>query len=244
MKHYLSFGAGVNSVALYLLMENLGMEFEAIFVDHGGDLPETYEYVDYFVKSGRLVTILKPHVFVKKLGKSWEDLYQYSWDREVTPSMMFRWCTGEFKAKVVEKYVSRPCFQHLGIDAGEAKRAKINSTKGIESRWLLIEHDIDRDGCKEMIAAAGLIVPPKSGCWFCPFQGKAQWRELRRKHPDLFCKAKKLEQRDMDRQIRNGNPEPHTLKNNGRTIDQFINDKQLALPGLEEMKFPPCQCGL
>lgn len=56
----------MNSVALYLLMEKLEMDFEAIFVDHGGDVPETYEYVNYFVTTGRPVTILKPNVFVKK----------------------------------------------------------------------------------------------------------------------------------------------------------------------------------
>ena len=31
MKHYLSFGGGVNSVALYLLMKKLNMDFEAVF---------------------------------------------------------------------------------------------------------------------------------------------------------------------------------------------------------------------
>ena len=60
MKNYLSFGAGVNSVALYLLMQDLGIQFEAVFVDHGGDWPETYEYVEYFVATGRPVTVLTP----------------------------------------------------------------------------------------------------------------------------------------------------------------------------------------
>ena len=39
MMNYLSMGFGVNSVALYLLMQDLGMEFEAVFVNHGGDWP-------------------------------------------------------------------------------------------------------------------------------------------------------------------------------------------------------------
>jgi len=225
-------------------MQNLGMDFEAIFVDHGGDLPETYEYVDYFVKTGRPVTILKPHVFRKKYGKSWDNLYDYMLELHLVPSIQFRWCTGDFKVKTIERYCERPCFQHIGIDAGESKRAKMNSAKGVESRWLLIEHDIDRDGCKEMITAAGLPVPPKSGCWFCPYQGPAQFRRLRREHPDLFCKAQKLEAANMqDYETRHGKP-GYTLKNNGKTLGQIINDKQLALPGLKEMEFPPCQCGL
>lgn len=132
---------------------------------------------------------------------------------------------------------------YLGIDAGEAKRAKLNTEKEIESRWLLIEHDIDRGGCKKMIADAGLIVPPKSGCWFCPFQSKVQWLELRRNHPELFCKAQKLERRDMDRQIKNGNPNPHTLRNNGYPLAHITKEDRITL-GIKEVEFPPCQCGL
>ena len=53
MRNYLSMGFGVNSVALYLLMQDLEIEFEAIFIDHGGDYLETYEYAKYFISTGR-----------------------------------------------------------------------------------------------------------------------------------------------------------------------------------------------
>jgi len=41
MRKYLSHGVGVNSTALMLLLEDEGVEFESVFVDHGGDYPET-----------------------------------------------------------------------------------------------------------------------------------------------------------------------------------------------------------
>ncbi|RLC23031.1 MAG: hypothetical protein DRH93_08360 [Deltaproteobacteria bacterium] len=50
MKNYLSFGGGVNSVAMMLLLLDQKAEFEAIFVDHETDWPETYEYFDMFQK--------------------------------------------------------------------------------------------------------------------------------------------------------------------------------------------------
>jgi len=50
MKNYLSFGGGVNSVALYLYLLDQKVEFEAVFVDHGTDWPETYDYVEMFKK--------------------------------------------------------------------------------------------------------------------------------------------------------------------------------------------------
>jgi hypothetical protein len=243
VKNYLSFGAGVNSVALYLLMEKMGLEFEAIFVNHGADLPETYAYVDYFVATGRPLTVLRPAYFRADMGKTYDNLFDYSWDYQMVPSMLARWCTRMFKIVPVEKYIETPCFMHLGIDASEAKRARLNSKKGVESRWLLIENDIDREGCEKMILAAGLAVPPKSGCFFCPFQRKQQWKKLRRTHPDLFCQAQKLEQRNMAYRVSVGKP-AFSLRGDGKTLDQIINDKQSALPGMEDLEYPPCQCGL
>jgi len=175
MKNYLSMGFRVNSVALYLLMEQLDMEFEAVFIDHGGDWPETYEYARYFIATGRPVTV--------------------------------------------------------------QKRAKPNQTKGVTSMWVLIEHDIDRQGCKDLITKAGLEVPPKSGCYFCPFQRIAQWRELRMKHPALFRKVQELEQRNIAARIRNGK-KPLSLCNDGRTLDKIINTQPNLWPEMDHPELP------
>lgn len=164
----------------------------------------------------------------------------------MVPSTMARWCTRMFKVVPVNTYVEKPCFMHLGIDAGEGKRARLNVEDGIENRWLLIEYDIDRDGCKGLIEKAGLEVPPKSGCWFCPYQRVAQWRRLRRKHTDLFCKAQKLEERNMEYRTRKGK-NPFTLRNNGKPLRSLVSEAaeaQKALPGMEDLEYPPCQCGL
>ena len=61
MNIYLSFGGGVNSVAMYLYALDEGWDFEAVFVDHGTDWPETYEYVEMFKKMYP-VTVLRPDV--------------------------------------------------------------------------------------------------------------------------------------------------------------------------------------
>lgn len=239
MKNYLSFGGGVNSIALYLLMEKMGVEFEAIFVDHGSDWPETYEYLDYFIATGRKITILKPDV------EGCDTLLKYCDKYKMLPNRMQRWCTDKFKVRVVYKYVETPCFMNLGIDAGETKRATMNSNKGVENRYPLIEACIDRDGCKQLIAAAGLKVPMKSGCFFCPFQRVAQWRSLRRKHPDLFCVSQRLEKEGNDKRKSNGLA-PWYVHGPNRPLNKIIGgrENQLALPGLEEMEYPPCQCGL
>lgn len=239
MKNYLSFGGGVNSVALYLLMQDMGIEFEAIFVDHGGDYPETYTYLKYFIATGRSVTVLTP--LVGGCTSLWGYIEKY----KMLPNTFNRWCTSKFKVDVINKNIKTPCFMHLGIDAGEIKRAKFSSTGGVENRYLLIEHDIDRQGCKDLIGKHGLSVPKKSGCYFCPYQRVSQWRMLRKNNPELFCKVQKMEQAQIERRAKVGK-KPFYLCNSKKPLNELIGgrDKQKALPGLEDLEYPPCQCGL
>ncbi len=231
MRNYLSFGGGVNSVALYLYLIEQDLEFEAVFADHGTDYPETYEYFESFSKKYP-ITVLKP-----KEGT----LYDYCWDHRMVPAMYPRWCTRQFKLSVIFKYYEKPCWQYVGIDAGEAKRAKIQVEKGVESRWPLIEAGIDRQGCIDLIKRHGLKVPPKSKCYICPFQSISEWKELRMDHPDLFCKAKQLEKRNMEYRISKGK-KPLFLCGHGRSLDAVVEENQIPL--FQEDEYPPCQCGL
>jgi hypothetical protein len=52
---------------------------------------------------------------------------------------------------------------------------------------------LDRSGCEQVIRDAGLPVPPKSSCYFCPFHRPQTWAEMRRDEPHLFWKAVELE---------------------------------------------------
>jgi len=229
MKNYLSFGGGVNSVALYIhLMEN-GTEFEAVFVDHGGDWPETYQYVKMFADKYPL-TILKATVHRKKINKSWDSIIDFCTDRKMIPQQWPRWCTVDWKKDQINKYVERPCFMNIGIDSGESHRAKLSSKGRIEYRYPLIESEIDRQGCKDIINAHNLPVPQKSGCYICPFQSPAQLKRLRRIHPDLYCKVEQLEKQSG-----------RTLKR-GKPISTIINERQVPL--FQQDEYPPCHCGL
>ena len=240
MKKYVSMGMGVNSVAMMLLMLDQKEDFEAIFVDHGTDWPETYEYFDMFQiwleeNNHRLITVLKPDV------EGYGNIYKYYWKHKWVPSFMARICTDKFKIRPIHKYVKKPCFMLLGIDFGEIKRARISSNKGIENRYPLIEHEIDRDGCKKIISDHGLPIPIKSGCYICPFQRVGQWRELRMIHPELFCKAQQLEDRNMKHRASIGK-KPFTLNNSGKRLKTVVDEDQMNL--FQEDDYPPCQCGL
>jgi len=136
---------------------------------------------------------------------------------------------------------STVCFVLIGFDYGERKRAKIYADKGQEFRYPLIEAEIDRQGCKEIITRHGLPVPMKSGCYICPFQRVGQLRELRRKHPDLFCKLEQLEDRNNAERIRLGKKPYYSFKKPVREVaEKGIDQRQI----FEQDEYPPCQCEL
>ena len=240
MKSYLSFGGGVNSVAMLLMLHEQKQDFEAVFVNHGTDWPETYEYLEmlqgWLEKKGLpKITVLKPMV------TGFDNLYDYCWHYKMVPSFMFRWCTEKFKIRAIYAYCQPPAFQLIGIDAGESHRAKISINKGFENRFPLIENGIDRNGCVEIIRKAGLPVPMKSGCFVCPHQRAEQWKQLRTIHSDLFCKAEQLEQRSRKHRESIGK-KALTLTRSGNTLSAIINEKQSKLWVADE--YPPCNCML
>ena len=240
MRKYLSFGGGVNSVAMMLMLLDQGEQFEAVFVNHGTDWPETYEYFNMF--QGWLITRGLPRITVLRPNYSgYSNLYDYCWYLKIVPVIYPRWCTSNFKIKPLFNYYKKPCFQYIGIDYGEQKRAKISTEDGVENRYPLIESEVDRNGCKRIIEDHGLPVPLRSGCYICPYQRVGQWKNLRRNEPDLFCKAEKLEQRNQEYRKSKGK-KPMYISPRKASLRAVVEETQAQI--FEQDEYPPCQCGL
>lgn len=234
MKNYLSFGGGVNSVALYLYLTDHKIDFEAVFVDHGTDWPETYEYFELFQKW--IEEKGYPKITVVESG----NLYDYCWNHKMVPNFMRRWCTRIFKVEKLLEYYQGSGFEFIGIDANEIRRAKMQTRKGFEARYPLIEANMGRRECKEIIKKHGLPIPMKSGCYICPFQRVSQWKELRRKHPELFCKATELEQRNIEYRIEQGKKPLYLNQNPKASLRVIVQEDQT--PVFEQDEYPPCRC--
>ena len=58
-----------------------------------------------------------------------------------------------------------------------------------------MDWELNREACKRLIANAGLPVPVKSACFFCPACKKPELVELAAEHPDLHACALALEDR-------------------------------------------------
>jgi len=188
---YLSYGGGVNSTALLVLNEN--KIDEAVFANHGGDYPDTYDYVKYIERQGFPITVIKPCV------EGFDNLYDYCIYKRLIPSRMFRWCTDKFKINPITKYVNTPSKMLIGFCLDETKRVKseFRYRKGIVGQYPLITNEITRKDCIQIIKNAGLKVPRKSCCYFCPFSRRLEARELLLNYPDLYQKCKLLEKNCM-----------------------------------------------
>jgi len=189
MRRYLSYGGGINSTALMLLLEDQNIKFESVFVNHGGDYPHTYEYIEYLKNEGYEITVLIPNY----LGC--HTIEEYALKYNLFPGFRYRWCTVSFKVEPLHKYYKIPCIDYIGIGADEKRRIKNHKKKkGITIRYPLIEKGITRNGCITIIKEHGLKIPKRSACWCCPFMPKLEVRRLFLEHPDLYKRRKKLEE--------------------------------------------------
>jgi hypothetical protein len=189
----LSYGAGVNTTALMILLIKNKMPFdEAVFADTGGELPETYEYLKlaeaFLRRHGKTLTVVK-----SRTGT----LYDTCIRRKVVPSKMWRWSTRDYKITPIHAYYRTlrvHIYEYLGIAYDEIERMKETVKPYVTSLFPLVDLQVSRDGCIEIIRNAGLPVPVKSGCYFCPFNNIERWKEIHETHPELYARAIELEE--------------------------------------------------
>lgn len=120
-----------------------------------------------------------------------------------------RTCTAEFKIRPVEKELRRrgatkdeKAIVGLGITVDEWQRA--GTAEDPRSKYQLRDYPLitlglDRQDCINLIASAGLPIPGRSACFFCPFHTRDEWQRLARTRPDLFERACDLEDLLHDR---------------------------------------------
>lgn len=191
----LSFGGGVNTIALMVLLIREGAPLdEVIFADTGGETPETYRAVEsaeaFFAERG---------IPFRTVGTRMKggDLYATAQRRRVIPSVKWRWCTRDFKVRPIYAYyrsLGVPVEQYVGIAYDEIHRMKDSKVSFVTNLYPLVDRKITRAACVQIIEEAGLPVPEKSGCYFCPFNSMNRWRWLLDAHPDLFERAVRLEE--------------------------------------------------
>jgi len=210
-----SFGGGVQSTACLVLAAQGDLDIKTfLFANVGEDSehPATLKYVrDVAMPYASQHSIELIELFkVRKSGEQ-DTLYKTitrPQSRSVPIPMRMangapgnRSCTADFKIKVIAKWLrehgatpKNPTIVNLGISLDEYQRMRTSPVRYQINAYPLIDRRLNRQDCMNIIRHAGLSVPPKSSCWFCPFHRQSVWQEMAEKEPELFQRACELEQ--------------------------------------------------
>jgi len=219
MTRILSFGGGVQTTAL-LLKYPKRYDY-VVFADVGDEKPETYEYLENYIKPFCEVNKIN---FVTVKNPKFDSLMDYCVENKVVPTRAFRWCTHKFKIMPIRRFVrslgakkKNPFYQDIGISLDESHRmaGKKYDTKYLISEYPLADNKITREDCYQIIKDAGFPVPPKSGCYYCPFAKKQEFIDIKKNHPKLWKLSIEME--------KNNSRYPEiTLKN--KPLEDLLSD--------------------
>jgi hypothetical protein len=201
-----AYGGGVNSTAMLVLLAKQDFRPDLIlFADTGGERPDTYAFILRFNRW--LIANNMPEIITVKKGGIQETLEENCIRMNMLPSIAYGYktCSHKYKIEPQNKYVNNweparkawasgsKVTKLIGYDADEHHRAKIPEDDKYVMRYPLVEQDIGREECKQIITDAGLCLPGKSACFFCPSSKKHEIRQLAREYPELLQRALVME---------------------------------------------------
>jgi len=243
------FGCGVNSVALAILMVKKGIKPDfTLFANTGGfsNLGEknaTYRYKRFFSKW----LVSKGWKPITTVVYNSEGLYREVIRLKTLPSIAFGWktCSQKWKIQASDKYLTSKGVvdrkKIIGYDAGESHRTNTDySEPGLELWYPLVDWDLDRFDCVKIIIDAGLPLPPKSSCFFCPNMKAQKIHDLKKDDLCRFDKAIELEE----------NAQQRLTKIRGlsgkKKWSEIITMPYLPIPEdqIFELEHMPCSCSL
>lgn len=220
--HVISYSGGVQSTALLVLAaQQRRTNAIAVFVDlMQAEDPRTRRYVEgvavpYCEASGiRLI-----RVEVDAISDIMRNpLHPKPPFRAVDGGFSTRQCTNHWKIRPFRRALRALMREHglslrkggvhvaLGISFDETERMSQPNVSYYQHVYPLIDLRLTRADCARLIANAGLPIPPKSACWFCPYTSRARVQEIARLHPDIKRDLVTLEATINDARARAGLP--------------------------------------
>lgn len=214
-----SFGGGVQSVAALVLQAQGRLNYDAfVFANVGDDSenPATLRYFHDVVRPYAEAHGIALHEVRREFNGELRTLYdQLTGDQRDVPIPVYmetgapgnRRCTNVWKVEAVDRWLRDEGVEraHIGIGFSTDEMRRVTEPVWTEvskrpplwkiREYPLIDLGMSREACRSLIKDAGLPLPPKSACWFCPYTSRSQWVEMKRRAPELFKQAVELEQR-------------------------------------------------
>ena len=253
-RRVIAYGGGVQSTAL-MVLSGLGVlprVDAALFANVGDDSehPATLAYVRDVATPWAAEHGIPVHELQRRRRDGSVETLMGRMTREGSRSLpipvrmsatgppVSRACTADFKLAVLGKWLKQhgagatnPATVWIGISLDEIHRANSKRARDYEQvEYPLLDLRLDRSACMQVIADAGLPVPPKSSCFFCPFHRPSVWAEMARDEPELFEKSAQLEDLLNVRREAIGK-DPVYLTRFGAPLREAIGKAQDMLPG-------------
>jgi hypothetical protein len=259
----ISYGGGVQSTALCVLATQGKIKADAaLFANVGDDSehPSTVKYVRDVMQPWCAERGLDVHELkrIRQDGRG-ETLFQ-NLTRPESRSIPIpvrmesgapgtRQCTDVFKVKVVRKWLRKhgatkkePATVLIGFSTDEMQRVNNRRLSPYEiPEHPLLDLGLNRQACKSVIKKAGLPIPRKSACYFCPFHRNAEWSRMRRDDSALFSKSVELERLLNKRRDMLGKDHVY-LTGLGKPLDEAVAETPPELP-FDELGDQSCDEG-
>lgn len=264
-----SYGGGVQSTALMVLAAEGRIDFRTFVFANVGDDSEDPATIDYirdvaaaYAERAGIELHQVDRIPQRGAHKGEVETLYGRLTREGSRSLPIpvrmsngapgtRSCTADFKIAVIGRWLkdhgasaTNKATVGVGISLDEIERVNNRRSMPYETNvYPLLDHDppLRRQDCARIIERAGLPVPPKSSCWFCPFHRPSTWAEMRRDRPELFERAAVLEdllnvrRTDLER-------DPVFLTRFNRPLRDAIPEAQQMLPLLDQPGDDETQC--
>lgn len=196
-RHVLGLSGGKDSAALAIHIKDnypeLHSKMEYFFSDTGAELQEVYDFLNV------LESYLGKEILRIGSGRPFEHWLKVH--NDYLPSVQQRWCTRTMKIIPFEKYVGDgSVISYIGIRADENRDGYISRKPNIKAVFPFKEDELERDDIYQILRDT-VGIPKyyewrsRSGCYFCFFQRQDEWLGLKRNHPELFEKAKQIEEK-------------------------------------------------
>lgn len=251
----ISYGGGVQSTALLVLAATGRIDFPLFLMANVGadsESPLTLKYLDEYAKPYAADHGIELAVLDRVKRDGTTETLMGRLTREGSRSLPIpvrmsngapgtRSCTADFKIKVIGKELKRrgatpaaPATIGIGISVDEIHRANNRKVEPHEQIvYPLLDLGLRRTDCARIIREAGLPVPPKSSCFFCPFHRPETWHDMRRDQPAEFEKSCQLEDLLNERRDQLGKDHVY-LTRFGRPLREAIPEGVDLLPGFDE----------
>jgi 3'-phosphoadenosine 5'-phosphosulfate sulfotransferase (PAPS reductase)/FAD synthetase len=257
----LSYGGGVNTVAMLVRLVNEGWHGPIVFADTGGEHPETYCHIKYMEEwmkpHGLEITRLSfadglDYDFLRravKIGGGGADnvigrtLEEYCLHRKLVPLLSVRWCSVMYKQALLKQYLT-DCGLAVSLRGiGSDEPGRIRNFD--DAAYPLNDWGWTRRDCIEYIKAQGIPLPRKSGCFFCPAQKRSKWRDLWRDNSDLYERAAVMERVASQRCGKKCTLQPDGILSLDEMRIGFESQSVMDFANEPEMRaYEPCICGL